>query len=62
MTYADIILSAGTEQELRKMTSSNNLTLGSVWADKLFEMMNQELTAKEQNIKCCRFLGSVAGS
>ena len=31
-----------TEQKLRKMTSSSNLRLGSVWRDKLFERINQE--------------------
>ena len=63
MTYADIILSAGIEQKHRKMTSSSNLTLGSVWADKLFEMMNQEFTAKRTTYQvlpifgiCCREL------
>ena len=31
-----------TGQKLRKMTSSTNLRSGSVWTDKLFEMINQE--------------------
>ena len=37
--------------------------MGCVSIDKLFEMINQEFKAfKEQNIKCCLNLGSVAGS
>ena len=51
-----------TEQKLRKMTSSSNLRDGSVWIDKLFEMINHEFKAQGTNIKCCRILGSVAGS
>ena len=44
------------------MASLSNLRYGSVWMDKLFEMINQEFKSQEQNIKCCRILGSVAGS
>ena len=32
------------------------------WINGLFEMINQDLRPKEQNIKCCWILGSVAVS
>ena len=35
-----------TKQKLRKMVSSSNLRYGSVWIDKLFEMINQEFKAE----------------
>ena len=37
-----------TGQKLRKMTSTSNPRLGSVWTDKLFEMINQEFQVLER--------------
>ena len=55
-----------TEQNLRKMTSSSNLRKGSVWIDKLFETINQELKAQGTKYQvlpnfgtCCRELGAL---
>ena len=53
-----------TEKKLSKMTSSSNLRKGSVWRDKLFEMINQEFKAQGREYQvlpnfrvCCRVLG-----
>ena len=52
-----------TEQKLRKTTSSSDLRYGSVWIDKLFEMINQEFKAQGTKYQvltnfgfCCREL------
>ena len=52
-----------TEEKLRKMTSSSNLRLGSVWTDELFEMINQQFKVLGRQYQvlpnvgiCCREL------